>query len=157
MSGGRRTSAALEALEALVWSVPLAGCWLGSVPSWSPEEGLAGAVAALVGGWCAVLARRAYGAVWRVDRQWLRWLRPLPAALLADLARVPRPPSGGRRRTLRLPEGEPSEVGVTRQGLAGLLLSVTPGSYPVDMPDEPPALVLHVLGPPSRLEREVSR
>lgn len=154
MSGGRRTSAVLEALA---WAVPLVVCWLGSVPSWSPEEGLAGTVAALVCGWCAVLARRAYGAAWRVDRRWLRWLRPLPATLLADLVRVLRSPAGGHRRTLRMPEGERAELGVTRQGLAGLVLAATPGSCPVDMPDQPPGLVLHVLGPPSRLEREVSR
>lgn len=154
MSGAERNSAVLEAL---VWAVPLAGCWFGSLPGWSPEEGLAAALAALLCGWCAVLARRAYGASWRVERRWWLWPRALPATLVADLVRVLRSPSGGSRRTLRLPVDEPSELGATRQGLAGLLLSVTPGSYPVEMPQRPAGLVLHVLGPPSRLEREVTR
>ncbi|HEX4252459.1 MAG TPA: hypothetical protein VH008_31655 [Pseudonocardia sp.] len=147
-------------LEAAVWTLVLTLCWLATATSVNVIEVVLALIGGLVCGGCAVAAREAYGGRWRVRARWLGWLRRLPGALLSDSVRVVRAALGRGRselRTLPVPGAAGSPEHTAHCALAGLLLSATPGGYLVDAPPGRDGLLLHVVGPPTSLERAVRR
>ena len=116
-----------------------------------------------------MLARRISGSSFAVSWRWLRPLFRVPGAVLADtllLARLLW--AQGRWTQVRrgtvplraLPLAQqPDDVrGESRQAVAGLMLSLSPGSFVVDSSGQPPTLLVHALrNQPSVIERSVRR
>lgn len=161
-------------IETLVWWVALCGLWLLTLSTFPIPELVAAVAVALPCAAAATVARRAVGASWRVRPGWARWLPPLPAAVLADTARVltavlRRPVVRAERgRLLRVaphPESD-ARYAATQRALAVIALSLPPGSVVVGAdPDRDPdpgrdrdELLLHVLadGPP-RMNEVIER
>jgi multisubunit Na+/H+ antiporter MnhE subunit len=152
-------------IETLLWWSVLFGLWLLTLSILTPAEILAGAVVALPCAAVAPVARHAVGASWRPRLRWLRWLVPLPAAVIADTGRLGavllrrRRADGrerGRARELRLPKQADPRLAETQRALAALVLSLAPGSFVIDPVGD--QLRVHVLvsGAP-RLEKVVGR
>jgi hypothetical protein len=148
--------------------------WLLTLSTFPIPELVAAVAVALPCAAAATVARRAVGASWRVRPGWARWLPPLPAAVLADTARVltavlRRPVVRAERgRLLRVaphPESD-ARYAATQRALAVIALSLPPGSVVVGAdPDRDPdpdrdrdELLLHVLadGPP-RMNEVIER
>jgi hypothetical protein len=147
--------------EGLVWWILLQVLYLGSLSTGDLAEVL---VAAVVAAGCAVLAvaaRRSSGGVWKLPAEVVRSLVVVPAAVVADAARLlatlARPlrlrhsPGEVERRPLT---PEPDAVAAGRVAVGGTLLSATPGSYVIDE-DPGRRLVTHVQvdGPPQLADR----
>jgi len=139
----------------------LLALYLGSLSTVDLAEVL---VAAAVAAGCAVLAvaaRRSSSAAWRPPAEVTRSLVVVPAAVVADAARLlaalVRPlrlrhsPGEVEHRALSL---EPEAVAAGRVAVGGTLLSATPGSYVIDE-DPGRQLVTHVQvdGPPHLADR----
>jgi multisubunit Na+/H+ antiporter MnhE subunit len=148
-------------VEVVAWWAVLTCTWMVTTTSLSRLELLVGATAALPCAVCAVLARHASGVRWSLDPRWVGWLAMLPVTMVEDLPRVARlllpGPHPSELRELPMPAEEPRARSVTRRALAALLVSATPGSYLVDSPQRRSVLLVHAIGPPSRLERAVTR
>lgn len=146
------------AFEVVAWAVVLALVWLAGAPDQTAVEGIVGIVAGLVSGVVACAARRAFGVRWSMPASCWSWFARIPGTVLADLARL-RHLRSGRIRTTRLPgrPGEPAAALATRRALAGLVLATGPGCYPVHVRADGDEMELHVLGPPTGLERAVGR
>jgi multisubunit Na+/H+ antiporter MnhE subunit len=141
--------------ELIVWWAAATGLWLLTLSSTSLPEVLVALGCALP---CAVLtvaARRAVRGSWPVQPGWLRWLLPLPAAVLADTARVlargagvlvGRRPASGELRTVRLPRDRPAGRWRTRQAWAAVLVTAAPGTLVVDVDEGSGDLRVHALG-----------
>jgi multisubunit Na+/H+ antiporter MnhE subunit len=152
-------------VEAAVWWVLLFGGYLALVSPLSGGEFVLGALLSVVAGCAGVLARRASDSSFAVSWRWLGPIVRLPVAVLADtllLARL----LGQRWRSMGAPAGnirtlpltqQPDEVRTESwQAVAGLLLSLSPGSFVLDSSGQPPRLLVHVVrGQPSALERSV--
>jgi hypothetical protein len=150
-------------VETLVWWPPLCGLWLLTLSTFPRPELVAAVVLSLPCAAAATVARRAVGASWRPRARWLRWLPPLPGAVLADTGRVllrvlRRPVTGaarGRLRQVTLPEESDAAHTAAQRALAVIALSLPPGSVVIGAGDgsdgsEGDELTLHVLaeGPP---------
>lgn len=133
----------------------------------SGAEMVLGALLSATAGGAAVLARRMTGSYFAVPRGWPAVLLRLPAAVLADtwlLIRLLRPgptrwaPQSGALRTLELSDQPDDLREATWQAVAGLLLSLTPGSFVVDSSGQPPTLVMHgIRADAGMLERSMRR
>jgi multisubunit Na+/H+ antiporter MnhE subunit len=137
-----------------VWGTLLFAGYLVLVSQRSGSEIILGALLSITAGGAAVLARRMTGSSFAVPRGWVAVLLRLPAAVLADTWLLVR--LIGRR-----PSGRPSQVGALRalelahqpdecraaswQAVAGLLLSLSPGSFVVDSTanNQAATLVIH--------------
>jgi hypothetical protein len=94
----------------------------------------------------------------------LRWLAALPRSVAVDTVHVlalPWHPAGrsdaGEFR--RVPLGAPGETpgAEGRRAVAAVLLSSTPGTYVVDTDPDTGTALVHAIGPPAPIERQVSR
>jgi multisubunit Na+/H+ antiporter MnhE subunit len=142
----------LVVIEAAAWWILLFAGYLALVSQRSAAEIILGALLSAAAGGAAVLARRVSGLSFAVPRGWVAVLIRLPAAVLADtwlLVRLIRPGSTtratevGSLQTLELP-GQPDERrDISCQAVAGLLMSLSPGSFVVDSSSDPPKLVVH--------------
>lgn len=157
--------------EVLVWWVVLVGIWLCTLSSPSASEMGVSVASGLLCALVAVPVRRALHARWHPQLSWLRWLLPLPAAVLADMVRLfalalrPRRATAaggddkdGELSEIQLPaDDHPHRAGI-RRALASLALSATPATYVVDSRPEDNVLIVHSLGSgaPS-LDEAVSR
>ena len=140
-------------VEALVWWVVLFGVWLATLSTFPPAELVAGAVSALPCAVAAVAGRRAVDGAWRVRPRWLRWLLPLPVAVVTEAARLLLLPLG--RRVRAGPVGHIREIALTPQSdgtvaeahraLATTVLAATPGSVVVDTRPDDDVLVVHAI------------
>lgn len=145
--------------EVLAWWVVLVGIWLSTLSSPNSQELGVAVASSLVCALAAVPVRRALPAKWRPQLGWVRWLLPLPAAVLADMVRLfglalaPRRalPGGGESKDgelseIHLPQDDdPHRAGI-RRALASLAVSATPGTYVVDSRSEDNVLIVHSLG-----------
>lgn len=137
--------------EVLAWWVVLFGVWLATLSVFPPAELVAGAVSALPCAVAAVAGRRAMGATWRARRGWLRWLLPLPVAVLVEAARMLVVPLRGRRgsvgrvREVALHPDPDATTAETHRALATALLATTPGAFVVDTRPDDHVLVVHAL------------
>jgi multisubunit Na+/H+ antiporter MnhE subunit len=156
-------------IESVAWGVVLTGLWASTLTALDAIELVVAGVCGLACGALATATRTSLGVVVRPRARWLTWLLRLPVAVVTDLGRlvlavarsVRHGTPLGTVRTLALPV-EPSGVARTRRALGSLAISATPGSYVLDVVDDPdsPAstLTLHALTEePSALERSVAR
>jgi multisubunit Na+/H+ antiporter MnhE subunit len=158
--------------EVVLWTAVATGVWLLTLSSVSLPELVAAVATALPCAVLAVAARRALGRSWSVDPSWVRWLLPLPGAVVADTVRV----LGLAARVLagrRIPVGELRRVPVrrdrraarwaARQAAVAGLLTAAPGTVVLDVADRDggdgrPSVLLHALGAGRpRLEEVVRR
>ena len=148
-------------VEVVVWWALLLGVWLLTLAAFSVAELVAGTVAALP---CAVLAamgRQAVGGEWRVRPGWLRWLVPLPLAILSDtylvlMAALRRRPRSGRLGEVRLRPERTKRVARAQQAIATTVLSAAPRTLVVDVRPDEGVLVVHPLvGGRERVEEAV--
>jgi multisubunit Na+/H+ antiporter MnhE subunit len=153
--------------EAAVWWVLLFGGYLALVSPLSGGEFALGAVLGAVAGGAAVAARRVSGSSFAVSWRWLGPVVRIPVAVLADtllLTRLlwarwrGREAPGGAVRTVALSQQADEVREGSWQAVAGLLLSLSPGSFVLDSSGQPSQLLLHVVHKqPSALERSVHR
>lgn len=152
--------------EVTGWWAAGTGAWLLTLSSMNRLDVITAMVAAVP---CAALvpaARRVNAQDWRPDPSLLRWLPALVGSVLADSARllflVLRSLPRGR-----LPAGEFGEVSLpsdpeaasraTRQAVAELMLTASPGTVVVDVDEEKGRALVHFLGSGRpRLEKAVS-
>jgi multisubunit Na+/H+ antiporter MnhE subunit len=140
--------------EIVLWWAACLGLWLLTLSSITLPELVVGAVAALPCAVLAVLARRAVQGSWPARPAWIRWLLPLPVAVVADSVRVLGLAAGvliGRRipdgelRRLRFPRDEDAGSRRTREAVAVLLVNTSPGTVVLDI-DDSGEMLLHSLG-----------
>jgi multisubunit Na+/H+ antiporter MnhE subunit len=153
--------------EAAAWWILLFAGYLALVSQRSAAEVILGVLLSVAAGSAAVLARRVSGSSFAVPRGWVAVLIRLPAAVLADtwlLIRLIRPgstacaPEVGSLQTLELPDHPDERRDIGCQAVAGLLLSLSPGSFVVDSSSHPPKLVVHsVRASSGLLERSLQR
>jgi multisubunit Na+/H+ antiporter MnhE subunit len=140
-------------VEALVWWVVLCGVWAATLSTFPLPELVAGAVAALACAVAAVAGRRAVDGCWRVRLRWLRWLLPLPAAVVTEAARLLVLPLRRRARTqgvghireVALEPGTGGPVAEAHRALATTVLATTPGSFVLDTRPDDDVLVVHAI------------
>ncbi|HET9254722.1 MAG TPA: hypothetical protein VFO16_05920 [Pseudonocardiaceae bacterium] len=163
MGRGRR----FLVVEAAVWWVLLLGGYLVLVSPLSGGEFILGTLLSVVAGCAGVMARRASASSFTVSWRWLAPLVGIPVAVLADtvlLARAlpaqwpGREPPAGVLHSVPLAR-QPDDVREESwQAVAGLMLSVSPGSFVVDSGGAPPRLLVHAVRErPSAVERSVRR
>jgi len=154
------------AVELLVWWAGLFVGYLVTLSAVSGAELAVGAAIAVVGAVCAFAGRRALTQRWTPDPRWLRWFALSVPAVLADVGRlatvavpllVRNRGNDGRLRRLEAPPREPPPRAAARRALGTTVLSVSPGSYVVDWPDDAPPVVHALVTGRPRLEREVVR
>ena len=140
-----------ELPEVALWWVACVGTWLLTLSSVNTAELVAAVAAGLPCAVVAVLARRAVRGPLSPRPAWLRWLLPVPVAVLADSARVLGVAAGallgrripeGRLRRVPLPKDHAEGDWQNRQAAAVILVSASPGSVVLDVdPDSGEALV----------------
>jgi multisubunit Na+/H+ antiporter MnhE subunit len=138
-------------LEVAFWWAVGVGLWLLTLSSVSGQELVAAIATGLPCAVMAVLARRAVRGPLRPRPAWLRWLLPVPVAVLTDSVRVLGVAAGalvGRRipdgdlRRVTLPRDDSAEDWQNRQAAAVVLVSASPGTVVIDVdPDSGEALV----------------
>lgn len=153
--------------EAAAWWMLLVAGYLMLVSSLSAGEVVLGGLLSAAAAACAVSARRLIGLSLAAPRGWVAALLRLPSAVVADtmlLARLlgsellRRGSLLGQLRTLEL-AGQSGEVCEDSwQAVAGLVVSLSPGSFMLDSNSGPPTLLVHALSAqPSAVERSVRR
>lgn len=154
-------------VEAAVWWVLLFVGYLMLVSPLSGGEFVLGVLLSAIAGGAAVLARRVSGSSFVVPQGWVSALLRVPAAVLADtwlLARLVWPEMRrrgtpeGALRPLPLTEQSDEIREESWQAVAGLMLSLSPGSFVVESSTHPPVLLVHaVRAGPGAVERSVHR
>lgn len=142
-----------RAIEATIWWVVLFGVWAATLSTFPPPELVAGAAAALVCAVAAVAGRRAVDGAWRPRPRWLRWLLPLPVAVLTEAGRLlvlplrarTRKRAVGRIREVPLAPAADGPVAEAHRALATTALATTPGSFVLDTRPDDHVLVVHSL------------
>lgn len=140
--------------EVLFWWAACAGIWLLTLSSVSLPELLVAAGCALPCAVLAVTARRAVRGSWPLQPDWLRWLPPLPVAVVADGVRVLGRGAGvligrvptGELRTVQLHRDRAAGRWRTRQALATVLVTATPGTVVLDVAEDSGEMRVHALG-----------
>lgn len=146
-----------RAVEALVWAAIAYGIWLISLSAISGQEYLVGALCAVPCGLAATGARWAAEARWTLRPAWLLPAAALPLAVVTDAAQVLTAPwrrAEGRFHHVLTPAAGESPVPASRRAVTVALVSVTPGSYVLDVDPETGEMLVHSLAPRGpRLER----
>lgn len=140
--------------EVVFWWAACVGLWLLTLSSMSLPEAAIAAGCALPCALLAVVARRAVGGSWPVQPGWLRWLLPLPVAVVADGVRVLGRGAGvligrvpaGEVRAVRLHRDAAAGRWRTRQALATVLVTATPGTVVLDVAEDSGEMRVHALG-----------
>jgi multisubunit Na+/H+ antiporter MnhE subunit len=140
--------------EVALWWAACVGTWLLTLSSVNTAELVAAVAAGLPCAVVAVLARRAVRGPLSPRAAWLRWLLPVPVAVLADSARVLAVAAGalvGRRipegdlRRVTLPRDRSAGAWQNRQAAAVILVSASPGSVVLDVDVDSGEALVHVL------------
>jgi multisubunit Na+/H+ antiporter MnhE subunit len=142
-----------RAVEAIIWWVVLFGVWAATLSTFPPPELVAGAAAALVCAVAAVVGRRAVDGAWRPRLRWLRWLLPLPPAVVSEAGRLlvlpfrsrVRERAVGRIQEVALTTAADATVAEAHRALATIALATTPGSFVLDSRPDDHVLVVHSL------------
>jgi multisubunit Na+/H+ antiporter MnhE subunit len=153
--------------EAAVWWMLLFAGYLALVSPLSGGEFILGALLSTLAGCAGVLARRMSDSSFAVSWRWLGPVVWIPVAVLADtlllarllwsLVRGQEVPAIPLRAVPLAPQPD-GVCGESRQAAAGLMLSLSPGSFMVGSREHPPELLVHVLREqPSVMERLVRR
>jgi multisubunit Na+/H+ antiporter MnhE subunit len=140
--------------EVALWWAACVGTWLLTLSSVNTAELVAAVAAGLPCAVVAVLARRAVRGPLSPRAAWLRWLLPVPVAVLADSARVLAVAAGalvGRRipegdlRRVTLPRDRSAGAWQNRQAAAVILVSASPGSVVLDVDVDSGEALVHAL------------
>jgi multisubunit Na+/H+ antiporter MnhE subunit len=140
--------------EVALWWAACVGTWLLTLSSVNTAELVAAVAAGLPCAVVAVLARRAVRGPLSPRAAWLRWLLPVPVAVLADSARVLAVAAGalvGRRipegdlRRVTLPRDRSAGDWQNRQAAAVILVSASPGSVVLDVDVDSGEALVHAL------------
>lgn len=136
--------------EVVVWWALAFGVWLISLSATSGQEFLVAALASLPCGVAAAVAREAIGESWIVRPSWFRPLLFLPVVLFTDAAQVLAAPLRGRQRGGRFETVPTSKGGDTaerrgRRALATVFVSITPGSFVLDIDPNSGDMLIHSL------------
>lgn len=153
--------------EGLVWFVVLTGFYFALISSYDWPEIAVGLGSGAIGAVAAVLTRSAERLRYRPELAWLRWLGPLPAAVLGDTVRlavllaghvVARRPVRSTTREIRFPTDGTSR-GSAHRAIGALAISFAPGSYVVDVNADTGVVLVNDLGAAesSTLEDMVTR
>jgi multisubunit Na+/H+ antiporter MnhE subunit len=147
-----------EFIEATVWWIVLFAAYLAIISTISLTEVIVGAATAAAGALAAVFTRRSLLAVdnderYRPRGAWARWPLRLPDQVAVGFAQVLLRPRG-EFAEIRLPAGDRAAA---RRGYAALALSVAPNTYVADVDPDRGVLLVHRIGRPSAMEREVTR
>ncbi|WP_185981830.1 Na+/H+ antiporter subunit E [Skermania sp. ID1734] len=150
--------------ELLSWWAVAVLVWILTLSSVSWPEVISAAACAVPCAFAARAGRRAVRATWRPRASWIHWLAPVAAAIILDTLRLAALTIRSPRRlrehkdlsTLELP-ADVNATAPSREALATLAISSTPGSLVVDRTKQS-GLLIHVLvsGWP-HLERRVRR
>jgi multisubunit Na+/H+ antiporter MnhE subunit len=140
--------------EVALWWAACVGTWLLTLSSVNTAELVAAVAAGLPCAVVAVLARRAVRGPLSPRAAWLRWLLPVPVAVLADSVRVLAVAAGalvGRRipegdlRRVTLPRDRSAGAWQNRQAAAVILVSASPGSVVLDVDVDSGEALVHAL------------
>ena len=141
--------------EVLLWWAAGVGMWLLTLSSVPRAELVTAVVSALPCAVVAVLARRAVRGPLEPRAAWLRWLVPVPAAVVADSVRIlalaagvlggRRVPDGDLRR-VTLHRDRDEQDWQNRQAAATVLVSASPGTVVLDLDADSGEMLLHSLG-----------
>jgi hypothetical protein len=147
-----------DVIEAAVWWAVLFAAYLAIISTISPTEIVVGVVTAAACAAAAVLTRRTLLTTddderYRPRAAWLRWTARLPGQVVAGFARVLWRPRGEFAEA-RLPEDRHPAA---RRGFSTLALSFPPDTYVADVDPERDTVLLHRIGRPGAMEREVTR
>lgn len=143
------------------WTAIAYGVWLMSLSTAPLQELLLAAACALPCGLAAAGARWAIRDSWRFRPGWFRPMLLLPLAIVSDAVQVlfaslrPHPRSGRFQRVQTGATGDDSLARGRRALITGLV-TVTPGSYVLDVDPDSGEMLVHSLsfrGP--RMERTV--
>lgn len=137
------------AAEVLWWWGAALGIWVLSLSAVSGEELLVATPTSLCCGLLAVVGRRAMQTSWRPRLDDLRPLPLLPAAIVVDagkvaLAALRRRPGAFRQLDLLRARGDGARP-AARRALAAFFVSLSPGSYLVDIDPEDGRALVHEL------------
>jgi hypothetical protein len=136
--------------EVLAWWAVLTGLELMLVSAVDRWELLVAIGLGLLGALVAVAARVAQPTSWSFRAAWLRWLLPLPVAIVGDTARVLVAAARGSTGEWRtIPMADATGEGATARGaraVGALVLSMSPGSIVVDIDPAKGAAKLHGFG-----------
>ncbi len=141
--------------EGLFWEAAGTGLWLLTLSSVSTSELVTALLCALPCAVLAIAARRAVESSWAPRPRWIRWLLPLPAAVLADGARVlglaalslaGRPVPAGELRTVGLIRDRDDRAWRAHRAVAVTLVSPAPGTVALDVAPRSGELLVHALG-----------
>jgi hypothetical protein len=132
---------------------------VASLSAWSWFDAAIGIGCGLACALLGVAARRALGPFGlRPPRGWAQALLRLPGVIVADTARVFAlviNPSTSRRAGVRRTAVGRGDARADEgwQGWVGLLISVSPGAYVIDVAEDGHAALLHALGPATGAEQ----
>jgi multisubunit Na+/H+ antiporter MnhE subunit len=141
-------------LEVAFWWAVGVGLWLLTLSSVSGQELVAAIATGLPCAVMAVLARRVVRGPLQPRAAWLRWLLPVPVAVLTDSARVLGVAAGaliGRRipdgdlRRVSLPRDDSADDWQNRQAAAVVLVSASPGTVVLDVDADTGRALVHEL------------
>lgn len=143
---------AVRIAETATWFLLLVGAYLVFISEVTPLEGAVGCLVALVGAGAAAQTRRAERLTYRPALRWLRWVVPLPSAIVTDTAwllrrlvrQVAGRQPGGQFVDLPLPTAHAGQAS-TQRAVAMLLLSMPPGSYVVGSTPDGRVVRIHQL------------
>jgi len=138
------------AAEAAAWAAVAFGFWVVTLSQISSEEVVVAAGCAVLCGVAAVGARWAIQDSWSFDPRWLGSLWRLPIVLFTDAAQVLAAPwqphrSPGDFETVPAGAGGDSARARGRRVVAALAVSVTPGTFAVDIDPTSGDLLVHRL------------
>lgn len=142
------------AAEAAGWAAVAFGFWVVTLSTVPAAELVVAGICALLCGVAAVAARWAIEESWSFDPKWLGPLWRLPAALFTDAGQVlaapwrqllPRHRTPGDFEVVPTGAGGDSARARGRRALAVLAVSVTPGTYAVDIDGRSGDLLVHRL------------
>jgi multisubunit Na+/H+ antiporter MnhE subunit len=137
-------------VEVVVWWGLAFGIWLMSLSATSGQEFLVAALASLPCGLAAAAARRAIEQSWAVTPSALKPLLLVPVAIFTDAAQVLAAPIANRARGGRFETIPTNAAGDTaqargRRALATAWVSITPGTFVLDVDPDSGAMLVHSL------------
>lgn len=136
-------------LEVAVWWVSGTGVWLLGLSSVTVSDLVLGILAAFVGALIGAAGRRLVGGDWRPRARWVMQVPRVAVAIFAEtatvLAAAPRGGPGAERR-ISVPREGCEGVRDAREALTTIGVSVSPGSYVVDVDPERSEFIVHTLG-----------
>ena len=150
------------AAELAAWWVVAVGVWMASLSAFSGQDLIVAMACAVPCAAAAIAARRAIDGAWRPPREAVGWMALWPWEIVIGTAKVLTLPlrrsAIGELRRIDLAVGrETKSRAAGGRAFATLMLSATPATFVVTTDDENGTALAHAIGPPSPLERRLSK